>query len=178
MNASRNFSLVFIKITFFFSFLAFTVLNLVTAYGLLTGLHLTGLCWTVYVMCLPFFGGGILLYPLAPLVGYQPNYVWECWAWILSITLHIGTFLNNQSIYEKTSVTHFIYWAIRHPFPYWCIFITAALPTGAAWLYQTHKLTMKPFWYYQLRFTLAMIALTTLFLVALKDIIILSNIHA
>jgi len=178
MIASRTFSVVFIKITFFFSFLAFTALNLVTAYGLLTGMHLTALCWTVYVMCLPFFGGGILFYPLAPLIGYHPNYIWEFWAWILSITLHIGTFLNNQPIYEKTSITHFIYWAIRHPFPYWSIFVTAALPTIAAWLYKTRNIPQRRFWYYQIRFILALIALSTLFTVALRDIIILSNIHA
>ncbi|MDQ5890982.1 MAG: hypothetical protein QG604_856 [Candidatus Dependentiae bacterium] len=178
MSTPRRFSLIFIKLTFFFSFLGFSTLNLVATYGPLTGLYLSALCWTVYVMCLPFFGGGILFYPLAPIVGYHPDYVWEAAAWIVSIGLHIFTLLTNPAIYEKTSVTHFIYWSIRHPYPYWIIFIAAALPTIATWLYKTHRIPARAFWYYQLRFALAIIALVLLFAIALKDIIILSNIHA
>jgi len=178
MHARRRFSLIFIKTTFFFSFLIFTTLNLVAAYGLLTGIHLSALCWTVYVMCLPFSGGGILFYPLTPLTGSVPAYMRELWAWMLSIILHIATFLSNRAVYEKTSITHFIYWGIIHPIPYWLLFSVCFLPVMAAWLYHAYRIPRNALWYYQVRMLLIVLALLLLVSIALRDIIILSNIHA
>jgi hypothetical protein len=178
MHSKKRFSFLFIKITFFFSFLVFTGLNLINAYGLLTGIHLTALCWTVYVMCLPFSGGGILLYPLTPLIGIIPAYLRELWAWILSITLHIGTCMSNPALYEKTSVTHFIYWGITHPIPYWFLFIACFMPVIAAWLYKVYAIPQSTLWYYHVRILIMFFALFLLISIALKDIIILSNIHA
>ena len=178
MHSRRRFSVIFIKATFFFSFLAFTTVNLVAAYGLAAGIHLAALCWTVYVMCLPFFGGGILFYPLIPLIGSVPPYVREFWSWVLSITLHLGTFLGNRAIYEKTSITHFIYWGIIHPVPYWLLFSVCFLPVIAAWLYHAYRIPHTALWYYHVRALLMFLALFLLVSIALRDIIILSNIHA
>jgi uncharacterized membrane protein len=178
MHSRRRFSLIFIKATFFFSFLGFTTLNLVAAYGLLTGIHLSALCWTVYVMCLPFSGGGILFYPLTPLTGVVPAYVRELWAWILSIVLHCATFASNRILYEKTSVTHFIYWGIIHPIPYWFLFFVCFLPVIAAWLYKVYRIPHTALWYYHIRALIMLLALFLLVSIALRDIIILSNIHA
>jgi hypothetical protein len=177
MTTPRRFSVVFIKLTFFFSFLSFSTLNLVTTHGLKTGAHLVALCWTVYVMCLPFLGGGILFYPLAPIIGYLPNYAWEFCAWITSIILHTLTFIYNRGIYEKTSVTHFIYWAITHPVPYWGLFIICFLPVLATMLYKKYRIPTHALWYFQLRFGLLILGLLGLGYIALHDIIILSNIH-
>lgn len=177
MTTPRKFSVVFIKLTFFFSFLSFFTLNLVATYGIVTGLHLSALCWTVYVMCLPFLGGGILFYPLAPLFGYLPNYVWELCAWITSIGLHLTTFMYKRGIYEKTPFTHFIYWALTHPIPYWALFIVCFLPVVATLLHKKYKLPARTLWYFQLRFGLLILGLLTLGYIALHDIIILSNIH-
>jgi len=178
MSTPRRFSLIFIKLTFFFSFFAFSMLHLIAEHGLQDGVHLSALCWTTYVMCLPFSGGGILLYPLAPLVGALSWYVWELWAWICSILLHSVTLCYNRSLYEKTSITHFIYWAITHPVPYWGLFIICFLPIIATWLYRKHHIPSNALWYYQIRFLLILIALFLLAYIGLHDLIILSNIYA
>jgi len=176
--ATRRFSFIFIKLTFFFSFLSFSALNLIAVHGLATGLHLCALGWTVYVMCLPFSGGGVLFYPLAPIIGYLKSYAWEMLAWIASICLHIYTLTMTPGLYEKLALTHFIYWGITHPIPYWFLFGACFLPTLAAWLHYEHHLPERAFWYYQLRFISILVALVLLTYIALHDIIILSNIHA
>lgn len=178
MSTPRRFSIIFIKLTFFFSFLTFTTLNLVAAYGLATGIYLSALCWSVYVMCLPFSGGGILFYPLAPLIGSFPNYIGELWAWGASIVLNTFTFIFNRPIYEKTSITHFIYWGITHPFPYWMLFTVSFLPVAAALLHYRYGLPKRTLWYVHIRLALIILALTVIAYIALRDIIILSNIHA
>ncbi len=177
MTTPRRFSITFIKLTFFFSFFSFATLNLVAMHGWWTGVHLSLLCWTVYVMCLPFLGGGIMFYPLAPLVGYLPNYAWELWAWAASIVLHIGTFAHNRAIYEKTSITHFIYWAIIHPIPYWGLFTVCLLPVIASLIHKKYKFPARTLWYIQLRLGLLIIGIAALAYIALHDIIILTNIH-
>jgi|GEM_PF-2376403 len=177
MATVRHISFIFIKLTFFFSFFTFSALNLVATYGLFDGLYLTALAWSVYVMCLPFSGGGVLFYPLAPIVGYLPTYAWELIAWTASIALNIATLVCRPELYEKTSVTHFMYWALKHPIPYWGLFLGSFLPAFTSLLHKKWHIPQRKLFFYPLQFLLISGAFIFLFYIAIQDIIILTNVH-
>lgn len=177
MNNASSSSL-FIKLTLFFSFFSFFVLNLVAIHGIAAGLHLGLLGWSCYVMCLPFFGGSVLLYPLALMVGKLSNYVLEMIAWMLSIGLHVATIHLLPGIYQRTPATHFVYWCLTHPFPYWILFALCFAPVMVIMLKKRYNIPARDAVYYQIRFFCIAASLAFLGYVAIHDLIILSNIHA
>lgn len=178
MISNRAASLIFIRLTFFYSFFGFFMLNLIAAHGLFEGIHLAFIGWSFYVMCLPLLGGGALFYPLASITGSLPDYVWEVAAWGGAIGLHLFTYLFDKSVYGLTTFSHFLQWSFEHPFPYWIIFILNLLPLLALILYRTDCWPYHRLWYYALRLGLSILAIGFLCYIAMYDMIILSNIHS
>jgi len=174
----QNRTITFIKLTFFSSFFVFFALNFVTRHGFKTGMLLMFLSWSSWVMCFPFFGGGILFYPLRPFLQNTAEYRFELMAWVGSFILNLVTFVTNPSVYYKAYIPHLLYWIITHPISYWLIFVTAFLPVVASYIYTEYRWPKKLMLYYQLRLTLMMAGLICLFYLTLNDLIILSNIHA
>ena len=169
--------LTFLRMTFFFSFFGFFTLNLIATHGLYNGIHIAAIGWTFYVMCLPFFGGGIVLYPLMPIVGALPHYAWELGAWLVSIAIHMLTSTLRPHVYHLTMVTHFLSWSLQRPIPYWLIFICAFLPLIPSWLYATGRWPYRTSWYMLLQLLLMMLGIAVLGSIGIHDLIILSNIH-
>lgn len=174
---NRSASLIFIRLTFFFSFFGFFTLNLIARHGLFHGLILAVMGWSAYVMCLPFFGGGIVFYPFAKIIGKWHDHQYELLAWAISVVGHIIAYNWFRSVYYLTHITHFLAWGFAHPFPYWGIFILNFLPivligirTIGYWPYGAVQ-------YYQLRLALISASLAFLWYVAMHDLIILTNIH-
>ena len=174
----RSPATIFVRLTFFFSFFIFFTLNLVASHGIVDGIHLALLGWSAYVLCLPFLGGGVLLYPFLRFITNLSSYGWEVAAWLGAIIVNIATLCLRPHAYELTPVTHFLLWAFEHPFPYWGIFILSLMPLIAAGIYNARWWPYQRWMYYQLRLILTALSLIFLWYVALHDMIILSNIHA
>lgn len=171
-------SLFFFATALFFAIIAFLTLSLTAKHGLPIALHLAALLWSWWVLCLPIAGGGFLLYPLAPLLRYPPFYLFEVAAWFGSLLLNAITITLSPDIYEKTGLTHLLFWFLTNPWPYWIILACASLPMLVGILHHRYRLPSRPLWYHNLRLFLVILSLLCTGYFALHEIIILSNIHA
>lgn len=169
--------LSFIKLTFFFSFFIFFGINTITQFGIATGSHIILLLWTFWTMCLPFFGGGLLLAPLLEPFIALSDYTLEACAWLLAIGINAYACLFMPEIYHLTPITHLLYWIVTHPFPYWIIFVCATLPVAASWLHERYKLPVSTVLYTYLQTGLVVLSFACLGYLTISDLIILSNIH-
>jgi hypothetical protein len=177
MISARRSSIIFIRLTLFFTFFSFLAINQIAHFGTATGLHLTALLWSTLVLCLPFFGGGILFYPFAPIVGFYAEYVWEAAAWLMSIVLNAYTLWMCPQLYVKTSPTHLLGWILTHPRTHGWYIAACFLPVVAAWLYNTYQIPRQRLLYYHLRLGLIVLAFFVFSATCLHDLIIISNIH-
>lgn len=167
----------FIKITFFCSITGFTILNLLTRFTLFTSCLLAPLIWSFYVLCLPFTGGAIPLYPLLISSRFK-EYHLEITAVIIACITTSFFLLYDSSFYEKTLITHLLYLIITRPFPYWSIIITAFLPKALTYFYYEKNIPSRSFWYTNALFITTLLSLILFIFISLQELIIISNIHA
>ena len=176
--ANPRSSFFFIKLTIFCSIVTFCLLNLSGRHGMSAAIPLVALLWSWWVLCMPFFGGGIIFYPFVWWTGVQADYRFELMAWTASAALNAVCIPFAPSLYHKTGLTHLLHWFLTHPWPYWLILGCAFLPILASMAHHELLWPKKIVWYYNIRLCLIVLSLVCTGIFSLHEMIILSNIHA
>jgi len=136
------------------------------------------LLWSFWTLCLPLFGGGLLLAPLFEPFISLPDYILELCAWVTAGLLSVATLIFTPHVFQLTPITHLLSWILTHPFPYWIILATALAPVIASWLHERFSFPSNRLLYAYLQFALVILSFLSFSYITMNDLIILSNIHA
>lgn len=113
-----------------FSFLFFFGLTgtyFVLDSGLKTGLHLTLLVWSFFVLCIPFPRGAQILSSVIDLFTTRSIHYARFATWLLAILINALTYLTAPYLYVSSMTTFLLYRILSNPWPYWLIIFTSAL---------------------------------------------------
>ena len=113
-------------------------------YGLVDGLYLTLLSWSLYILAIPG-GHGQLLVGLPVHYFFGKSIYPERFFWLAAFMFNAITFMAYQQIYSKSLITYFFYQLINNPNPNWLVFIFAALGTFYNALFRLSYFSQKPF---------------------------------
>ncbi len=98
-------------------------------YDASTGLMVTVLTWSFFVLCTPVADGGfILAFPVRLLFSFKMAYT-QIILWFVAIGINIFVFLYSPDSYNLTFLTGLLKTIISEPYPYWSILIISAFGT-------------------------------------------------
>ena len=94
-----------------------------------TGLYLTAITWSFFVLCTPVADAGFLLdFPIRILLGIRMVHS-EIMVWALAIIINIVGLSFYSGVYEQTFLTQLFKEILLHPYPYWGIILLSGLGT-------------------------------------------------
>ena len=98
-------------------------------YGAGSGLVITFLTWSFFVLCTPVADGGILIdFPVRFLTGWRMMYT-EALNWGAAVGLNIYFLLFNASVYEQTGILRLAEKIYTQPWPFWGIILLSLTGT-------------------------------------------------
>lgn len=147
-------------------------------FDLLFALRLSGLGISSYILCTPFFGGGVIMRALSLFLIKLDDYLFELIAWTFALLYTGLTLYFDQSLYQYTGVTHFLHRILTNPNPYWLILGANSLPVLLSGAHKKFKVITHPGLYYLAHYFLIIFASGLLYTIAYKDFVFISNIHA
>lgn len=165
-----------LKSAFFYAAFTLCGFSLAGQYGFADGLLILSLFWSMWVLALPFFGAGLLFSPLT-LAWETPLYVCEALSWGCSVLLNAILIHQMPEIYFKTPLTHWLYWALTHPYPYWILAPFTFAPIVLSYFYVSRGVPQSAVLYYHLRYSLMVATLIAFFYCTSYDSILMTNIH-
>jgi len=94
-----------------------------------TGLSVSILTWSFFVLCTPIADGGfILAFPIRLLFKIKMTYT-QIVLWFVAIGINIFYFTFSINSYDLTFMTELLKHILAHPYPYWGIIIISACGT-------------------------------------------------
>ena len=98
-------------------------------YGAATGLGVSVLSWSFFVLCTPIADGGfILAFPIRLLFKIKMSFT-QIILWFLAIGINIFFLITSPDSYELAFITKLLKHILTEPYPYWSIIIISALGT-------------------------------------------------
>jgi hypothetical protein len=98
-------------------------------YDASTGLSVSLLTWSFFVLCTPIADGGfILAFPIRLLFGIKMS-VTQIVLWFVAISINIFTLTSFPDSYNLTFLTRLLKHILTTPYPYWSILILSAAGT-------------------------------------------------
>lgn len=94
-----------------------------------TGIGVTILSWSFFVLCTPIADGGfIIAFPVRLLFGIKMS-ITQAVTWFIALGINIYALLATAHTYELTFLTRLLKRILTEPYPYWSILILSALGT-------------------------------------------------
>lgn len=94
-----------------------------------TGLTVTLLSWSFFVLCTPIADGGfIIAFPVRLLFGIKMS-ITQAVTWFIAVAINIYALLATTGTYELTFLTRLLKQILTEPYPYWTILVLSALGT-------------------------------------------------
>jgi hypothetical protein len=98
-------------------------------YDASTGLGVSILTWSFFVLCTPVADGGfILAFPIRLLFKIKMAYT-QIVLWFVAIGLNLFYMASSPDTYDLTFITKLLKHILSEPYPYWSILIISALGT-------------------------------------------------
>lgn len=98
-------------------------------YDASTGLGVSILTWSFFVLCTPIADGGfILAFPIRLLFKVKMSFT-QIVLWFVAIGINIVYMTASPSSYDLTFITKLLKHILSEPYPYWSILIISALGT-------------------------------------------------
>ena len=98
-------------------------------FDLSTGLYLTAITWSFFVLCTPVADAGFLLdFPIRILFDIR-MVVTEVLVWVLAIVINIFGLIYFADVYGQTFLTQLFKEILLNPYPYWGIILLSGLGT-------------------------------------------------
>ncbi|MDQ7015574.1 MAG: hypothetical protein Q9N68_04265 [Gammaproteobacteria bacterium] len=98
-------------------------------YDASTGLAVTLLTWSFFVLCTPIADGGfILAFPIRLLFGIKMS-ITQTILWFVAIGINLIMIFYSPASYDLSFLTNLLKTIITEPYPYWSILILSALGT-------------------------------------------------
>lgn len=109
-------------LVFYFAYLSYE-------FDLSTGLYLTAITWSFFVLCTPVADAGFLLdFPIRILLGIR-MVISEVVVWVIAILINIIGLSFYANSYEQTFLTRLFKEILLNPNPYWSIILLSGLGT-------------------------------------------------
>ncbi|NPA71189.1 MAG: hypothetical protein GXO35_00040 [Gammaproteobacteria bacterium] len=98
-------------------------------YGASTGLGVSILTWSFFVLCTPVADGGfILAFPIRLLFKIKMAFT-QVALWFVAIAINVYFLAVRPESYDLTFITQLLKHILTEPYPYWSILIISALGT-------------------------------------------------
>ena len=98
-------------------------------YDASTGLEVTILTWSFFVLCTPIADGGfILAFPIRLLFGIKMS-ITQAILWFVAVAINIVMLIYSPSSYDLSFLTGLLKQILVEPYPYWSILIISAMGT-------------------------------------------------
>lgn len=98
-------------------------------YDASTGLEVSILTWSFFVLCTPIADGGfILAFPIRLLFKVKMSYT-QAILWFVAIAINIFYLTTSPDSYDLSFITQLLKHILSQPYPYWSILIISALGT-------------------------------------------------
>lgn len=98
-------------------------------YDASTGLGVSILTWSFFVLCTPVADGGfILAFPIRLLFKIKMAYT-QIVLWFMAIAINVVYMIASPQTYDLTFISRLLKHILSEPFPYWSILIISALGT-------------------------------------------------
>ncbi|MBL4608814.1 MAG: hypothetical protein JKY01_13440 [Pseudomonadales bacterium] len=98
-------------------------------YNASTGLSVSLLTWSFFVLCTPVADGGfILAFPIRLLFKIKMSFT-QVVLWFVAIGINVYMFTTSPSTYDFNVLTKLLKQILSVPYPYWSILILSALGT-------------------------------------------------
>ncbi len=98
-------------------------------YDASTGLGLSVLTWSFFVLCTPIADGGfILAFPIRLLFKIKMAYS-QLVLWFIAVGINLFMLSKSPETYELTFLTQLFKHILTEPYPYWSIIIISAIGT-------------------------------------------------
>jgi hypothetical protein len=98
-------------------------------YDASTGLGVSVLTWSFFVLCTPVADGGfILAFPIRLLFKIKMSYT-QVVLWFVAIAINVFYFTSSPNTYDLTFITKLLKHILSEPYPYWSILMISALGT-------------------------------------------------
>lgn len=160
----------------FFSVLIFIFITsyCMLSFGFATGIHLTLLVWSLYVLCLPAAHGQLLIgYPLYSF--FQRSFYIEPFVWLTAVGVNVYTYFFAQQIYSKMLFTHFLHRIISIPNPYWQIIFVSFIATFYNVITSQSYFSSKSFNHIFMRGLLFVVSFFIFFFFSYPDLVLILN---
>lgn len=98
-------------------------------YGFQSGLSVTLITWSFFVLCTPVADAGFLLdFPIRLITNLR-MLISEIVVWILAISFNVYAFFFSPDVYEKTQLLQLFKHILEAPIPFWIIIILSCIGT-------------------------------------------------
>jgi len=98
-------------------------------YDASTGLGISILTWSFFVLCTPIADGGfILAFPVRLLFKIKMS-ITQALLWVVAVGLNVFYMSTSPDSYDLTFITRLLKHILSEPYPYWSILIISALGT-------------------------------------------------
>lgn len=117
----------------------------IKSHGVGSGILISILTWSFFVLCTPIADAGVLIdFPVRLITGIKMIYS-EVIVWIIALSSSLLVFFFYPEIYKKTILLSLFEKIISTPLPYWIIIIISAVGTFlsiyiADYAFESHKL--------------------------------------
>lgn len=110
-----------IRFLAFLIFFGVTGFRLIMELGTKTGIHITLLIWSFFILCVPIPGNPLITTTFLRLFTKRALLYSTLFIWLGALALNIYTYFSFPLAYLNTSTTFFLYRIIANPWPYWLI---------------------------------------------------------
>ena len=159
------------------AFLFFLFAKQIFDYGIILGIQIGLLIWSLYILCFPAKHGSIILgFPYQFITKHKMKNP-EIYMWCFALIFSVAELLASPFHFFKGALVQLLYRILTTPWPYWLIIVTAALSTLYPF-YTGKDVTIRTPKHFLIRKALSIIAVITLAYFSFADLIILLNMYA
>ncbi len=117
------------KFIFLLLFLIAYFLFISKEYGVGSGIVITALTWSFFVLCTPIADAGFLIdFPVRVFADIRMFYT-EVAVWVMAIAMNVYALTSIPEIYSKTFLLKLLSYILLHPYPFWGIVVLCGIGT-------------------------------------------------
>lgn len=159
------------------AFLSFLFAVKIFSYGIILGIQIALLIWSLYILCFPAKHGSIILgFPYQLITKHKMKNP-EIYMWSFALIFSVAELIATPFHFFREALTQLLYRILTTPWPYWLIIITAASSTLYPF-FIGKDISIKTPKHFLIKKALSIIAIITLAYFSFADLIILLNMHA